>query len=269
MSYQSKYTGQEIDNLLDKIDSGSSKIVELGDFNYSSTQTSGAFQPNVTTTLNDSIENYDFIFVQISGVTDSNGSDKTYAADNMIYVPSVVAHGYSDSEAKGYNLGCHWAEKYLSCYLCFLSPTELKINWAAVKTYCYLTVGKIYGIKLNGGSSNKEIYSTEETQIGTWIDNKPLYRKVVLIDGAVVGTVSAGNSKVLDHEILDAEYIAIVESYLYINTSGDYQPLNTPSRYAVVNATGIKLVADTTIYATSAHTFGFVIHYTKTTDSAN
>lgn len=30
-----------------------------------------------------------------------------------------------------------------------------------------------------GGASTGEVYSTEETQIGTWIDGKPLYRKVV------------------------------------------------------------------------------------------
>ena len=30
----------------------------------------------------------------------------------------------------------------------------------------------------SGGGSGEEIYSTEETRIGTWIDGKPLYRKV-------------------------------------------------------------------------------------------
>lgn len=32
---------------------------------------------------------------------------------------------------------------------------------------------------LGGGGSTLEVYSTEETRIGTWIDGKPLYRKVV------------------------------------------------------------------------------------------
>ena len=30
-----------------------------------------------------------------------------------------------------------------------------------------------------GGGSSEEIYSTEETRIGTWIDGKPLYRRVI------------------------------------------------------------------------------------------
>lgn len=30
-----------------------------------------------------------------------------------------------------------------------------------------------------GGGSSEELYSTEEIRIGTWIDGKPLYRKVI------------------------------------------------------------------------------------------
>lgn len=39
----------------------------------------------------------------------------------------------------------------------------------------------VYAITDDGGSgdsSSEEIYSTEETRIGTWIDGKPLYRRV-------------------------------------------------------------------------------------------
>lgn len=35
-------------------------------------------------------------------------------------------------------------------------------------------------IKYNLGNLGKEVYSTDETIIGTWIDGKPLYRKVLL-----------------------------------------------------------------------------------------
>ena len=37
-------------------------------------------------------------------------------------------------------------------------------------------------IKYNLGDLGGEEYSTNETVIGTWIDGKPLYRKVVIID---------------------------------------------------------------------------------------
>lgn len=41
----------------------------------------------------------------------------------------------------------------------------------------------------SGGGSSQEIYSTEETRIGTWIDGKPLYRKV-FISRNIVGVTS-------------------------------------------------------------------------------
>ena len=37
-------------------------------------------------------------------------------------------------------------------------------------------------VKYNLGSVMGDNYSTEEQVVGTWIDGKPLYRKVVIID---------------------------------------------------------------------------------------
>ena len=34
-------------------------------------------------------------------------------------------------------------------------------------------------IKYNLGNLGKEVYSTDETAIGTWIDGKTIYRKVI------------------------------------------------------------------------------------------
>lgn len=40
--------------------------------------------------------------------------------------------------------------------------------------------GQRFGISGGGdGGDSLDVYSTEETRIGTWIDGKPLYRKVV------------------------------------------------------------------------------------------
>ena len=42
----------------------------------------------------------------------------------------------------------------------------------------------------NGGVSgglSREVYSMEETRIGTWIDGKPLYRKCIRTDSIIVG----------------------------------------------------------------------------------
>lgn len=37
-------------------------------------------------------------------------------------------------------------------------------------------------VEVPGGGSAGEVYSTEETRIGTWIDGKPLYRRVIVLD---------------------------------------------------------------------------------------
>ena len=40
----------------------------------------------------------------------------------------------------------------------------------------------INNLPSSSGGSSSDIYSTEETIVGTWIDGRPLYRKVVIID---------------------------------------------------------------------------------------
>lgn len=40
----------------------------------------------------------------------------------------------------------------------------------------------IKNLPSSGGGSSSDVYSTEETVIGTWIDGKPLYRKVISVD---------------------------------------------------------------------------------------
>lgn len=59
--------------------------------------------------------------------------------------------------------------------------TLLYIQKTGVTPSDYATVEQVEEIveeKL-GDSSTEEVYSTQETKIGTWIDGKPLYRKVV------------------------------------------------------------------------------------------
>lgn len=54
-----------------------------------------------------------------------------------------------------------------------------------------------------GGScgSNGEIYSTEEIEVGTWIDGKPIYRKVIEV--GKLGTVSSGNFGLIRQKVSD------------------------------------------------------------------
>lgn len=76
-----------------------------------------------------------------------------------------------------------------------------------------------------GGSSSGEVYSTEEIRIGTWIDGKPLYRKV--ITNLTSGAVGNGNinfiSKVPDNmaTMVYIRGLITIDGYIWsIPTSG-------------------------------------------------
>ena len=80
----------------------------------------------------------------------------------------------------------------------------------------------------SGGSSAGEVYSTEETRIGTWIDGKPLYRKVVIAnspsasDGTVI-PADAEKNYVSIRGYLNAAsgsrmFFNAIEGGVYLNT---------------------------------------------------
>ena len=62
----------------------------------------------------------------------------------------------------------------------------------------------------SGGSSDgaSDVYSTEETAIGTWIDGSTIYRKVIEV--GTLPTVSGGNYSVISTSILDEPASAIL-----------------------------------------------------------
>ena len=107
-------------------------------------------------------------------------------------------------------------------------------------------------------NDDKFNYTQEEQRIGTWIDGKPLYKKVIQ------GTTADGD-------------ISIDLSYLHIDTlvniggtagsNGDFKPINFDySGYSISTrySLGIMYVNASTPYANMP--FNIVIEYTKTTD---
>ena len=74
---------------------------------------------------------------------------------------------------------------------------------------------------------NKIIYSTEEKEIGTWINGKKLYRKTVLIH-----TLKYGEEMTLS-QILNADSIFVENSYIINSTSG--YTANIGTYYPIAN----------------------------------
>lgn len=112
--------------------------------------------------------------------------------------------------------------------------------------------------KINGLSH----YRTLETQIGTWIDLKPIYRKVILFDSERDISNSGTNFTLAGLGLSNIDNILKVHGF---NTTGTKV---TKRRSAPM---GVYWISDTTIQLRTisqltSYYLGLIIEYTKTTD---
>lgn len=113
-----------------------------------------------------------------------------------------------------------------------------------------------------------EIYSTSEQVIGSWIDGKPIYRKVI----QYLPQISNGSYSTTDipHNISNLKTIVRCDAFFEIadNTRTYPLPVNLQSGLAA----GIRNIDTTniTVYSMndswSAHYLNVILEYTKTTD---
>ena len=117
----------------------------------------------------------------------------------------------------------------------------------------------------------KEKYSTEEQVIGTWIDGKPLYRKVI-----EMGNMTKEDYKIKAHNIQNIKYARIVDVVMQRETqsSSNFQLFSVGNVGGKYNDTqvGFDTYMDTSniyVYCTGDRTLFVgtaIIEYTKTTD---
>lgn len=124
------------------------------------------------------------------------------------------------------------------------------------------------GVYEEFAKKSEEVYSTEEVKIGTWIDGKPLYRKVV---NAQFGTVVQGTETTVEVNLKNVDFILVDKYWLDRKTASStinqgyvtdalylgytsFSNSNTTLRFR----TKQSWVSNTAIYA--------IIEYTKTTD---
>lgn len=120
------------------------------------------------------------------------------------------------------------------------------------------------------GKDATQVYSTTETRIGTWIDGKPIYRKVMsATHNGSNGQISAGSITGLG---------AVIQYYGYVCCSDStYRPIplldnrtNSETRFSVYSwKTGVYLLTDCTtslLNLIQNQRFYLVLEYTKTTD---
>lgn len=111
---------------------------------------------------------------------------------------------------------------------------------------------------INNSITTKTTYSTNETRVGTWIDNKPIYRKVV------TGNLSSGS---IAHGLTN---VTFVNSYgHFISGSGAFMPLPSLRIGAPDYSCGYYVNATNIIFDKAASASGTVyvtLEYTKNTD---
>lgn len=116
-----------------------------------------------------------------------------------------------------------------------------------------------------------ETYSTSEKRSGTWVDGKPIYRKVVNNTFNSIGAVGANviNQYSFNHNIPDIDQVTHAEmrikgsgyNFPYIGTNG-YGLMWTGMSHVTSSSVIIKVLNDTW----GSLDCYFIIEYTKTTD---
>lgn len=110
-------------------------------------------------------------------------------------------------------------------------------------------------------TDNKHNYSTEEQVIGTWIDDKPIYRKVI------TKTCDAGTTISIAHNINNLNEITSLQYFTFNNGNKNTDiPLNSSNSFR------INRISNTTISGTISNAYDsgwqlkITLEYTKTTD---
>ena len=102
-------------------------------------------------------------------------------------------------------------------------------------------------------------YSKDETVVGTWINGKPIYRKVIVLDHSIETSSYNTWVDVYDVSSLNVDYLVNV----IVSSGGD----NT-----MRNSTSLWAVRDNYLKEWAYHDFNsvkiIIMEYTKTTDKA-
>jgi microcystin-dependent protein len=150
MSYISKYTGNEIDNLLSQIDSGNAGFhyKQLNDHLITPTTTE-------TYTLNDSITNYDLLIINSGFYTEGGSGVNSHSFDDSMV---LIVDAITPDMAYGlFRCGGSYDSWRTEAHIQFNTNTEFScpyVNYGSniSKTGTY-GISRIYGIKFNKAAS--------------------------------------------------------------------------------------------------------------------
>ena len=143
----------------------------------------------------------------------------------------------------------------------FYYVQETNILWSYLDER-WIKVGGAGGGSIRPEDNN--IYSTDEIVVGTWIDGKPLYRKVVDL-----GTFPNNAEKTVAHNIANIDVITKIYTFGRLSNgltiSLGYYDVTAPANSITIMCNKTN-VAITTKNDRSAYTGYTILEYTKTTN---
>ena len=110
-------------------------------------------------------------------------------------------------------------------------------------------------------NKKKDVYSTDEVQIGTWIDGKPIYRKVInanIPKNTQVYNINISNTDFEDVVRLDG-ILNNATPLMYQNNSGGIYKLS-------ISTANKEISYQATVTFTDVRPLMIIFEYTKTTD---
>ncbi len=135
----------------------------------------------------------------------------------------------------------------------------------SVDVYIYVILENVSG----GDNVSNNVYSTEETVVGTWLDGKPIYRKTVLISTGNVTNSDQCIDVPMDMTTLNIEKVINIHGQLELSNA--HIPIPTPgvtNYYCMLLYIIPSLVLRTNNPNWSNSPCYITMEYTKTTDTA-
>lgn len=206
----------------------------------------------ITTTdsyeLSANIDNYDMLIV--TGMVHINSSD--YEQLNSLI---IMKDDYYIETGDGWSHLLNFSISGSSTRRAVFNFNDGKLNVVKIEN---AALKKIYGIKF---VSQQHEYSTEEKVVGTWIDGKPIYEKVIYIENFIIGD----NEIPLENldTIINYSGNLIFTDYPGYKRVFPYIQNNSASKVVINHYNNTKFVVAS---AFNCNTIYISIQYTKTTD---
>ena len=214
---------------------------------------SGIESTDVTIALSKPFIDYDFLGIETSSSPEPTFRNMQTIPVSMIDRTGANKFGVFDTGSNGF---------YYSAFS-VVDDTHIVVGgWASSALIkCF----KIIGIKAGGNYFTPQIYSTEEREVGTWIDSRPLYKKTfegtLLSDPQLIDLSSLDISDLVKWEVEIKGLSGGIQQIIYNVSNAD------SDRIAIDFYNNNFRISSSSYYISRGYTYTATLFYTKSTDT--